>query len=37
VPHGRHAPVVAAAEVAAHAVGAWSLALGSLRHRTPVL
>jgi len=36
-PHGRDAPVVAAAEVAAHAVGAWSLALGSVRHRAPVL
>jgi hypothetical protein len=36
-PHRRHAPVVAAAELAAHAVGAYSLALGSIRHRTPVL
>jgi glycosyltransferase involved in cell wall biosynthesis len=37
LPHGRHAPVVAAAEIAAHAVGAYSLALGSIRHRTPVI
>jgi hypothetical protein len=36
-PHGRHAPTVAAAEIAAHVVGAYSLALGSVRHRTPVL
>jgi len=36
-PHRRHAPAVAAAEVAAHMVGAYSLALGSIRHRTPVL
>jgi glycosyltransferase involved in cell wall biosynthesis len=36
-PHGRHAPTVAAAELAAHAIGAWSLALGSAQYRTPVL
>jgi glycosyltransferase involved in cell wall biosynthesis len=36
-PHRRRAPQVAAAELAAHAVGAYSLALGSIRHRTPVL
>lgn len=37
LPHGRHAPKIAATEVAAHAVGAYALALGSIRHRTPVL
>jgi glycosyltransferase involved in cell wall biosynthesis len=37
LPHGRHAPAVAAAELAADAVGAYSLALGSVRARTPVL
>ena len=37
LPHGHHAPAVAAAEVAAHAVGAHALALGSARHRTLVL
>jgi hypothetical protein len=37
LPHGRHAPVVAATELAADAIGAWSLALGSVRTRTPVL
>jgi glycosyltransferase involved in cell wall biosynthesis len=36
-PHRRRAPQVAAAEVAAHAVGFYSLALGSIRHRSPVL
>lgn len=36
-PHGRHAPKVAAAEVAAHAAGAYALALGSARYRAPVL
>ena len=36
-PHGRHAPTVAAAELAAHAVGAYALAIGSVRHRAPVL
>ena len=35
-PHGRRAPMVAAAELAAHAIGAWSLARGSAKHRTPV-
>jgi glycosyltransferase involved in cell wall biosynthesis len=37
LPHRRRAPLVAATEVAAHAVGAWALAVGSIRHRTPVL
>jgi glycosyltransferase involved in cell wall biosynthesis len=37
LPHGRNAPTVAAAELAAHAVGAYALALGSIRHRSPVL
>jgi glycosyltransferase involved in cell wall biosynthesis len=36
-PHGRHAPAVAATELAAYAVGAYALALGSVRARTPVL
>jgi glycosyltransferase involved in cell wall biosynthesis len=36
-PQRRRAPVVAAAEVAAHVVGFYSLALGSVRHRAMVL
>jgi hypothetical protein len=36
-PHGRNAPLVAAADLAADAVGFAALVLGSLRHRTPVL
>ena len=36
-PHGRSGAHVAAVEVAADLVGAWSLALGSLRTRQPVL
>jgi glycosyltransferase involved in cell wall biosynthesis len=37
LPHGRRAPLVAATELAAHAVGAYALALGSIKHRAPVL
>jgi GT2 family glycosyltransferase len=37
LPHGRRAPLVAGAEVAAHCVGAYALAFGSMRHRAPVL
>jgi hypothetical protein len=36
-PHGRHAPTVAAAELAAHAIGAYSLTLGSAKHRSLVI
>lgn len=36
-PHRHNAPLVAATEVAADAVGFGALVLGSLRHRTPVL
>jgi glycosyltransferase involved in cell wall biosynthesis len=36
-PHGRRAPLVAAAQLAAHAVGAYSLAIGTITQRTPVI
>ena len=36
-PHGRTAPLVAATELAAYAVGAYSLAIGTISQRTPVL
>jgi hypothetical protein len=37
LPHGRYAPKVAAAELAAHAVGAYALAAGSVTYRRAVL
>ena len=36
-PYGRRAPVVAAADAAADVVGLYSMAVGSVRYRSPVL